>query len=84
MHNCQLEGRLKGYLLQLLQESIQGPKGIFGQKKLKCRVLDSMPKIFTPTMIFKLTQPIVTKSMTRGKAPGPNGIVLDFYIFYGI
>jgi hypothetical protein len=42
-----------------------------------------MPKIFTPTMNFKLTQPIAAKSMIRGKAPRPNGIVLDFYIFNG-
>jgi hypothetical protein len=58
-------------------------KEMFGQTKLKHRVLDSMPKIFTPTMNFKLTQPIVAKSMTRGKAPRPNGIILDFYIYNG-
>jgi hypothetical protein len=83
MHDCQLEGGLRGNLLQLYNNLYKAQKEVFGQTKLKRRVLDSMSKIFTQTMNFKLTQPIVAKSMTRGQAPEPNGIVLDFYIFNG-
>jgi hypothetical protein len=49
-------------------------KEVHGQIELKCKVLDSMPKIFTPTMNLKLTQCIsseelhvVPKSMARGQ-----------------
>jgi hypothetical protein len=49
-------------------------KEVHGQIELKCKVLDSMPKIFTPTMTLKLTQCIsseelhvVPKSMARGQ-----------------
>jgi hypothetical protein len=57
---------------------------VLGQTKLKCKVLDSMPRIFIPKMKFKLTHPITAKSMIRRKAPRPNGIFLYFNIFYRI
>jgi hypothetical protein len=47
---------------------------VHGQIELKCKVLGSMPKMFTPTMNLKLTQCIsseelhvVPKSMARAK-----------------
>jgi len=64
-------------------------KEVPSQPQSRHRVLDSMPKIFTSIMNFKLTQTIliedfhiVAKSIAREKAPKPNGVVFKFYIFF--
>jgi hypothetical protein len=64
-------------------------KEVHSQPQSRHKVLDSMPKIFTPIMNLKLIQTIPiedlhanAKSIAREKAPKLDGIVFEFYIFF--
>ncbi len=80
---------LKETYCNFFKNPYKAQKEMPSQPQLKHRVLDSMPKIFTLVMNFKLTQTIptedlhvVAKSIAREKAPKPDGVVFEFHIFF--
>jgi hypothetical protein len=56
-------------------------------KKLQEEIMVAIPKKFTPSMNISLATPIVegelqvvVRAMDKGKAPSPNGIVVEFFV----